>query len=94
MPYESYELPYEPEKPVIDVGISVTLNNAVVGLRVKRGKDWVYGLQDHWQGKPQSGTVTTISNIGTVRAVWDGSNHYDYYHIGYKDRFDLYIDFS
>lgn len=73
--------------------VSVTKDNAVVGLKVVRGKDWEWGNQDG----NSVGTIIESSSYFPlnssylwVRVRWNnGDNHS--YRIGYDNKFDLHV---
>ena len=79
----------------------VTKDNAVVGLEVVRGRDWDYGDQDHFEGKPSVGTIAmeygyfpSNKNSGWVKVKWKGGST-DSYEIGTDldddEKYDLYV---
>jgi hypothetical protein len=81
--------------------IMVTKDNAVVGLEVVRGRDWDYGDQDHFEGKPSVGTIAmeygyfpSNKNSGWVKVKWKGGST-DSYEIGTDldddEKYDLYV---
>jgi hypothetical protein len=81
--------------------IMVTKDNAVVGLEVVRGRDWDYGDQDHFKGKPSVGTIAmeygyfpNNKNSGWVKVKWKGGST-DSYEIGTDldddGKYDLYV---
>jgi len=76
--------------------IMVTKDNAVIGLEVVRGRDWDYGNQDHFEGKPSVGTIAmgygcfpSNKNSDWVRVQWKGGST-DSYEIE-DGRYDLYV---
>lgn len=77
--------------------IPVTKENAVVGMKVVRGKDWDYGEEDGGDG---IGTIHTIGDTikttaeGWVGVQWEGDiedSVDENYRIGYENKYDLYI---
>ena len=51
----------------------------MIGLNVRRGNDWYYGSQDHYDGKESIGTVTSCDKGNWVEVQWMG---------GYKDIYE------
>ena len=65
------------------------LTGVVVGARVVRGQDWVYGNQDG--SPPGKGTVTGPHSLdGWVKVKWDHGSA-DSYRIGEEGKFDLKV---
>lgn len=70
--------------------IPVTENNAFVGMRVVRGKDWSWHNQDGWSGN--KGTIITRPSPNKwVRVKWDVINYTNAYRVGNEGRNDLYV---
>lgn len=90
---------YSPiNQDVVGSGVMVTQENARVGLKVRRGKDWSWNAQDGKEGN--WGTITSISKnngswpfIGWVLVKWNGAEALDYgYRIGADGgKYDLYM---
>jgi len=82
--------------------IMVTKDNAVVGLEVVRGRDWDYGDQDHFEGKPGTGIIIdkygyfpSNKNTSWVTVKWKGGRTNSYL-IGTESddddaSYDLYV---
>lgn len=75
--------------------IEVTSENAKIGLRVIRGKDWQWGNQDKDEkGKKTIGTITHLNynshhpDMLWVSVEWDSGNS-NGYRVG--PEYDLYI---
>ena len=76
----------------------VTKDNAYVGMKVVRGRDWnlkekIYYKYDHFNDKPRWGIITKIkeSKLGAYAFVkWRNGKEYDY-RIGALDKYELYI---
>lgn len=68
--------------------IPVTKENARVGMKVVRGKDWDWGNQDGGEGS--KGTITDIRQSGWVTVKWSETKP-DSYRIGNEGKYDLYI---
>ena len=97
--HQSYLRPATPEEIAKAQGtqIPVTAENAVIGMRVVRGKDWYYGDQDTEDGVQQVGTIVgdkscfpIKSDDRWVRVQWDNGRRC-IYRIGKNDYYDLYI---
>lgn len=72
--------------------VPVTLENARVGMRVVRGKDWDYRDQDTTNGGKGIGTIkTNPDSYGWVDVQWDGGINQCYQ---VKEQQDLYIHSS
>lgn len=62
--------------------IPVTTDNAYIGMRVVRGKDWTFSDQDTRNGGTGIGEVTKLSGsvYGDITVKWEGSgNEWGYY---------------
>lgn len=69
----------------------ITKDIAFVGMRVCRGRDWIYGNQDGGIGKP--GTIKDIAAIvdNNIKVQWDHSSLTYYYRSGNDSKYDLYL---
>ena len=75
--------------------MSVTSENCAIGLKVRRGKDWKWGTQDHVDGKEGIGTITRCNEdengnvVKWAKVLWDGGIC-QIYRIGAGGYFDLF----
>lgn len=72
--------------------ISVNKLIAHIGMRVVRGKDWVYGNQEGEIGTP--GTITTLDTKDSMfgcKVKWDGKSSEILYRIEENGAYDLYV---
>jgi hypothetical protein len=80
--------------PVNDsINTLVTKENAVVGCKVKRGRDWEWKDQDTRNGAHGMGTITKGEMHGWIKVHWDDSPSVDVYlyRVGESDKYDLYM---
>lgn len=64
----------------------LTSLNVNLGSRVVRGRDWKWSTQDDARSE---GTVVGVDrNDGWVEVIWD-SGMFNYYRMGYEDKYDL-----
>ena len=77
-----------PGGPGQEIEIVTNVMSMVVGARVTRGLDWMWGDQDGPDGTPGEGTVTGELHNGWIDVTWDhgGSNSY---RMGAEGKFDL-----
>ena len=68
----------------------VGVHNYVVGTRVSRGRDWIFGEQDHYNGIPGEGTIIGWRDDLWAKVTWDNGLT-SFYGIGIFDRYDLYL---
>ena len=59
-------------------------------MRVRRGKDWKWGAQDHVNGEESTGTITVCQKDNWAKVQWDGGIA-SYYRVGTNGSFDLSI---
>jgi hypothetical protein len=75
--------------------VRVDKTNAVIGLKVVRGKDWEFGTQD--EGKGNVGVISELysyypkdPDANWTYVVWANGDDYCY-RIGHDDKYDLYV---
>ena len=59
----------DPSDPVSENILDV--DHCSVGVRVKRGRDWIFGEQDYYNGKPGLGTIIDWRDDLWARVEWD-----------------------
>lgn len=86
---EKEKLEEEQKEPIThNSNIIVTEDNAYVGMKVVRGRDWTYGDQDK---NSKYGTITSVGHIkGRCRVEWE-NGHKNSYSIGQFNSYDLYV---
>ena len=70
----------------------MTSENCEVGMFVRRGRDWMSGSQDHFNGKKATGIITLCDKVRfkLVQVYWAGGTK-QVYRIGALGAFDLSI---
>lgn len=89
---------YAPMNTPTSSNVIVTEQNAKVGLKVKRGRDWKWDNQDTRAGGTGIGEIlelgpTFYCSIGWARVKWEGSGTCSNYRIGdnRNGEYDLYV---
>lgn len=70
--------------------VIVTSDLAAKGMKVVRGKYWMYGEQDLHKGVPSVGTIMEDEYRGHVLVKWENGYVYQY-RVGAQGAYDLYM---
>lgn len=68
---------------------TISVKYPIIGAKVVRGKDWVYGNQDGGEGK--TGVIIENLENGWVTVLWENGSK-DGYRIGDHGMYDLYFE--
>ena len=53
---------------------AITSKNCAIGVQVKRGRDWEFGMKDYHNGREGNGVITNCSHELEVFVDWDNEN--------------------